>query len=329
VHDAGHALRHQVVAGALGVGPVLAEAGDRAIDQPRAFVLEALIVEAEFGEPADLEVLDQDVGFGGELAHEAAAFLALEVELDRTLAAVGGMEIGRADRLAIDAFDERRTPAARVVAGALALDLDDVGAEVGEHLPGPGSGENAGEFENAEARQWLRHDETLLPAKRYETEMLGRRYRAIDLPWPVAELSIRTIGLPARIGSAYGARALRPLSYGGAAIAVFAIVDAGGTFGTAVVLKKNPWRRKHEAQDIHRHGRRCGPARRLGAGADDVARVAPVPGRQGRHPRRHGPDDRQGSRRRQCRPDHPGLSGRLAVQAERPVERHGQRPARP
>ena len=31
---------------------------------------------------------------------------------------------------------------------------------------------------------------------------------------------------------------------------------------------------------------------------------------------------------RQCRPRHPGLSGRLAVQAERPVERHGQRPAR-
>src|SRR3569832_1538146 len=78
------------------------------------------------------------------------------------------------------------------------------------------------------------------PARRYETEMLGRRYRAIDLPWPVAELSIRTIGLPPATGSAYGARARRPLSYLGAATAVFANADAGVTFGRALVLKKEP-----------------------------------------------------------------------------------------
>ena len=35
VHDAAHALHQQVVAGAGLVGAVLAEAGDRAIDQPR------------------------------------------------------------------------------------------------------------------------------------------------------------------------------------------------------------------------------------------------------------------------------------------------------
>src|SRR5262249_56778705 len=51
-------LCHQVVAGARRIGSVLAEAGDRAIDQPRAIGREALVVEAEFGEAADLEVLD-------------------------------------------------------------------------------------------------------------------------------------------------------------------------------------------------------------------------------------------------------------------------------
>ena len=35
VHDAAHALDDEVVAGAVGVGAVLAEAGDRAVDQPR------------------------------------------------------------------------------------------------------------------------------------------------------------------------------------------------------------------------------------------------------------------------------------------------------
>ena len=52
----------------------------------------------------------------------------------------------------VGAFDERRTPTARIVARSLALDLDHVGAEIGQHLSGPGTGEDAGKFENAEAR---------------------------------------------------------------------------------------------------------------------------------------------------------------------------------
>ena len=54
--------------------------------------------------------------------------------------------------VAIGAFDERRPPAAGVVSRAFALNLDDVGAEVGEHLSGPRPGQNAGKFEYAEAR---------------------------------------------------------------------------------------------------------------------------------------------------------------------------------
>jgi hypothetical protein len=59
------------------------------------------------------------------------------------------MKIGRTDVLAVLAFDKGRTPAAGVVARALALDLDDVGAEVGEDLAGPRSGQNAGKLEDA------------------------------------------------------------------------------------------------------------------------------------------------------------------------------------
>ena len=60
----------------------------------------------------------------------------------------------------------------------------------------------------------------------------------------------------------------------------------------------------------------------------DAARVAPVSRGQGRRARRHGADDRQGSEGGQRRPRHPGLSRRLALQAQRPVERDGERPAR-
>ena len=177
IHEAAHALRHQIVAGALGVGAVLAEAGHRAIDQPRVFRRQALVVEAELGEPADLEILDQHVRALGQLVHDAAAFLVLEVGFDRTLAAVGGMEIGRADMLAVGAFDEGRSPAAGVVAGALALDLDDVGAEVGQHLPRPGPGQDAGKFEDAETRQRLRHAEKLLRAQEMDGD--GGGYKCI------------------------------------------------------------------------------------------------------------------------------------------------------
>ena len=105
--------------------------------------------------------------------HDAAAFLVFEVGLDRTLAAVGGMEIGRADRLAVGALDEWRPPAARVVAGAFTFDLDDVGAEVRQHLPRPGPGQYAGKFEDAETRQRLRHIVKLLKGRGMEVDRGG------------------------------------------------------------------------------------------------------------------------------------------------------------
>ena len=110
---------------------------------------QARVIEAELGQSADLEILDQHVGAGGELAHDALAFRGLEIELDRAFAAVGGMEIGGAEMPAVGRLDERRPPAAGIVAGALALDLDDVGAEIGENLPGPGPRQDAGKLEHA------------------------------------------------------------------------------------------------------------------------------------------------------------------------------------
>src|SRR6185437_5560714 len=136
---------------------VLAETGDRAIDEAGAFRLQARVVELELGEPAYLEIFDQHVRARRQLAHNAAAVLALEIDLDRTLPTVGAMEIGRADRLAVHAFNKRRAPAARIVAGPFALDLDHVGTQIGEDLARPGAGQNAGKFKNADARERLRH----------------------------------------------------------------------------------------------------------------------------------------------------------------------------
>ena len=86
-----------------------------------------------------------------QLPHDLLAFRRFEVGNHAALAAIAGMIIARPKIRAVGALDERRAPGARVIAGLRAFDLDDVGAEIGEQLPGPGAGENASKFENADA----------------------------------------------------------------------------------------------------------------------------------------------------------------------------------
>ncbi|MNE47022.1 hypothetical protein D3C80_1413980 [compost metagenome] len=94
-HQPAQALDHEVVAGALGVGAVLAEAGDRAVDQPRIDLAQAGVVEAVGGQAADLEVLQQDVRLRHQLADQALALRAGEVDGQRLLVAVGAQVVGR------------------------------------------------------------------------------------------------------------------------------------------------------------------------------------------------------------------------------------------
>ena len=67
-HDAAHALDHEIVAGPPRIGSALAEACDRAIDQPGVDSTQALIIEPVFLQAADLEILHDDVGLPGEFA---------------------------------------------------------------------------------------------------------------------------------------------------------------------------------------------------------------------------------------------------------------------
>jgi hypothetical protein len=126
----------------------LAEAGHRAIDEARVEAAERLIVEAELGESADLEVLNQHVRARREAPHDLATPLGREVGDDRALAAIARVEIG--GRLLALRVDEGRAPAARFVA-LRTLDLDDVGAQIGERLPGRRAREHARELDDAQS----------------------------------------------------------------------------------------------------------------------------------------------------------------------------------
>src|SRR5207244_10961691 len=101
------------------------------------------IIEAELLEPADLEVLEQHVRARGELLDQPLALGALEVELDRALAAVGAVEIGGTEMAAVGGRHERGAPGPGIVPSALALDPDHISAEVGQDLPRPRPGQDA------------------------------------------------------------------------------------------------------------------------------------------------------------------------------------------
>ncbi len=98
------------------------------------------MVEAEFGKPADLEVLDHDVRDRRQPADESLPPIVGDIDGDGLLAAVGAQKIGRDARPAVLGLDgKRRTPAARVIALAGPLDLDHLGAHVGQELGRPGT----------------------------------------------------------------------------------------------------------------------------------------------------------------------------------------------
>ena len=146
-HQAALGLGHEVVAGPAGRLALRAEPGDRAVDDRRVARAHALVVHPEPLGPAGPEVLDHHLGAGAQLEGQLAARRIAQVDRHAALAAVHGEEVGGL------AARERRAPGARLVAALRALDLDHVGAEVGEHHAGVGPGEHAREVEHAHAAE--------------------------------------------------------------------------------------------------------------------------------------------------------------------------------
>ena len=138
---AGHAdhpalrLEDQVERGPVPVRSVLAEARDGAVDDAGIPCGGRLVAEAEPGEGADPVVLEHDVAPLHEAEEELLALRVLQVDLDPLLVPVQAHEVRGL------AAGQRRAPGAGDVAGVLGLELDDLGAEVGQH----GGAERAGQ----------------------------------------------------------------------------------------------------------------------------------------------------------------------------------------
>src|ERR1700744_6796355 len=144
-HQAGHALGQDVVAG-QGCALARAEAADRGVDDRGIVGGDAVVVQAEAPQAAGLEVLDEDVGPGGQLVSHRVVLFVAQVQGDRPLIAVDP-QVVRADVIAAG-----RHPLPGVVAGR-ALHLDDVSAQVGQHHRGVRAGQPPGEGGDQEAGQ--------------------------------------------------------------------------------------------------------------------------------------------------------------------------------
>ena len=152
VGEAREALDDRVVDALLGVGSAVAGAADRDVDQARIERAHGRLAEAQPVHHLRPEILHQHVGAGDQLAQDLDALGLLEVDRQRALAAVGRYEqggelAGRIDRLAA---------AARDVA-ARRLDLDHVGALVGQEHRGKRPRHHAGEVDDPHPRQRTCH----------------------------------------------------------------------------------------------------------------------------------------------------------------------------
>ena len=143
-----HRLADHAVAGALAVGPVLAEAADAHHHEPRVARGERLVAQAPALERAGAEVLDQHVALRGQVGHDRLALGPAQVDDDERLVAE---DARRVERLAVEALAHG---AHRVALGG--LDLDDLGAEVGEQAPAEGAGHGRAQLEDAVAGERAR-----------------------------------------------------------------------------------------------------------------------------------------------------------------------------
>ncbi len=143
-HDAGHALRDLVDRRPLGIGAVLAETGDAAIDDARIALPHGFEIDAEAPGDAGPHVLDNDVGRFRQSHQDFAAFVGLQVQRDGALVAMQVLEI--------------RTVAAAhqfadLVVSRRRLDPDHVGAPVGQRAHAGRAGARQGQVDDLEARQ--------------------------------------------------------------------------------------------------------------------------------------------------------------------------------
>ena len=171
-HHARQRLRENVLPALVGERPGLAEAGAEGADDARIDLGELVVAKAHALHHAGAEIVDDDVGVAHEIVDDRLAVGLAQIERDRALVAVEAAEHRIVEPVGI--VGDR---GAREIAGAGPLDLDDVGAVVGEHLRRARAQHHLGEIDDADARQRLigsgLHNDDSLIRRRSATSALA------------------------------------------------------------------------------------------------------------------------------------------------------------
>src|SRR6185295_1421966 len=133
--------------------PVVAVAGDGGVDEARVLGREPIVVELETPQHLGADVGDERVGTCDQLARDAPTFDRRQIEGDASLAAVVELEGRIHRRLLADRADEQA--AEGITVGR--LDLDDLGAPVGEHPARGRTGHPEAELDHAYPVHRARH----------------------------------------------------------------------------------------------------------------------------------------------------------------------------
>ena len=144
--------------GPIAVGALIAlhaaEARDDRVDEPRVDGLQIGEAEAHARERARAQVVDQHVAFGHQPPEHFLAGVGAKVQRDALLVAVVSHETRR---LALSiTLGKRRHGAARIAAAG-ALDLDDLGAGVGQEQGAIGAGHVLVGTDDTNSTQWTLH----------------------------------------------------------------------------------------------------------------------------------------------------------------------------
>ncbi|MNT14554.1 hypothetical protein D3C72_1495660 [compost metagenome] len=121
------------MAGGLGQRAFLTPAGHAAVDQPGIVGQQHLRAQTQTLHDAGAIALDQTVGLADQFTRGGPALLAFEVQFD---------PLARA-----------RQHVGRIDLGAGTVDADDLGAVVGQHHAGEGTGTDAGHLDDGQTRQ--------------------------------------------------------------------------------------------------------------------------------------------------------------------------------
>src|SRR5262249_22968562 len=147
VAHAAHRLADGGEARPLAIRPGLPVARDAHQDELRVLARKRLPAEVPLLQRAGAEGLDHDVAVAGETPRDRLPFGLPQIERDRLLVARLHVPPER-DAVAHPA------PAPQRVTVARRLDLDHLGAEIGESLAAEGPGDQRAELEHPYAGQW-------------------------------------------------------------------------------------------------------------------------------------------------------------------------------